>query len=373
MDRNDARALHERVCAFIAESERGSAPSETFEALALAVLARQAERVPAYGRLLAQKRLHPRDVDTPRVLPAVPTDAFRLVRVAAHPPSDDVALFRTSGTTGGPRGEHALSTTKTYEASAMAWGRWALFFDRPQPLHAIVLAPPPSDPATRDSSLYFMMQLFAASFATNVHYAQASAGSPFDISALVDVCAETIRARAPALVMGTSFAFVHVLDALAGRRLELPSGSRAMHTGGYKGRSRMVEPIELRRQIAETFAMAEAAVVGEYGMTELGSQLYEPTLRRARGQSAPSASHGTFVPPPWLRVVSVDPETLLPLPSGEVGILRFEDLTNVDSALIVQTADRGRCTDGGVELLGRSPGAPPRGCSLTIEELVSGR
>ena len=35
--------------------------------------------------------------------------------IGAHPPSEDAAVFRTSGTTGGARGEHALSTTATYD------------------------------------------------------------------------------------------------------------------------------------------------------------------------------------------------------------------------------------------------------------------
>src|SRR5262249_26293027 len=150
----------------------------------------------------------------------------------------------------------------------------------------------------------------------------------------------------------------------------LPEGSRAMHTGGFKGRSREVAPHELRAAMASTFGIATQCVVGEYGMTELSSQLYEGTLRASAGLPTPATRHGVFVPPPWLRVAAVDPETLAPVPAGEVGILRFEDLANVDSALAVQTADRGRLVDGGVELLGRLPGAPPRGCSLVVAELL---
>jgi hypothetical protein len=146
-----------------------------------------------------------------------------------------------------------------------------------------------------------------------------------------------------------------------------------MHTGGFKGRSREVAQDELIRCMAETFGVPESAVVGEYGMTELSSQLYEGTFRAARGLPAPSARHGTFVAPPWLRVVAVDPETLRPVADGEIGILRFEDLANVDSALAIQTSDRGRCQGSAVELLGRPPGAPPRGCSLAVEELMSRR
>jgi hypothetical protein len=59
------------------------------------------------------------------------------------------------------------------------------------------------------------------------------------------------------------------------------------------------------------------------------------------------------------------------LPVGEVGIARVEDLANVESAWAIQTADRVQLLgDGGVRLLGRLPGATPRGCSLAIEEMI---
>src|SRR5690606_24122576 len=103
-----------------------------------------------------------------------------------------------------------------------------------------------------------------------------------------------------------------------------------------------------------------------YGMTELSSQLYDG--RRVEGCAAP----GLFRPPPWMRVVAVDPETHEALPDGREGLARFIDLANVDSALVVQTSDRVRVTSDGVALLGRAAGAEPRGCSLTIEELAAG-
>jgi hypothetical protein len=57
---------------------------------------------------------------------------------------------------------------------------------------------------------------------------------------------------------------------------------------------------------------------------------------------------------------------------GEIGLARFTDLGNVDSAVCVVTQDLVRRVDGGVELLGRQPGATPRGCSLAIEALLHG-
>ena len=137
-----------------------------------------------------------------------------------------------------------------------------------------------------------------------------------------------------------------------------------MLTGGTKGRSREVSADALRRDVAHTFGVSERAVIGEYGMTELSSQFWEATAVRA------DARPGVYVEPPWARVVPVDPESLRPVAEGDVGIARIEDLANVDSAWAVQTQDCVRRASGGFELLGRAPGAPARGCSLSLDEML---
>ncbi len=167
------------------------------------------------------------------------------------------------------------------------------------------------------------------------------------------------------LVLATSFGLVHWLDALGGRVAPLPAGSRVMQTGGTKGRSREVSAAELRRDVARAFAVPERDVIGEYGMTELSSQFWEATA------VDPSAAPGVYVEPPWARVVPVDPVTLRPVAPGATGIARIEDLANVDSAFAILTQDLVRRAGGGFELLGRAAGAPPRGCSLALEEMLS--
>ena len=68
---------------------------------------------------------------------------------------------------------------------------------------------------------------------------------------------------------------------------------------------------------------------------------------------------------------AVDPLTLAPVAPGEVGLARFVDLANVDSSVAIQTSDRILVhEDGTLELLGRAPGATPRGCSLALEHLL---
>ena len=82
--------------------------------------------------------------------------------------------------------------------------------------------------------------------------------------------------QSPALVMGTSFAWVHLLDEMKsrGHSFKLPEGSRIMETGGFKGRSREVVPEELHRWMGQHLGIHKDDIINEYGMTELMSQLY---------------------------------------------------------------------------------------------------
>jgi hypothetical protein len=393
---SESESLHRRARAFIAASIRGGA-TEPFDALAVDVARFQIQRVAAASRLARARGIAPETLREAAQIPAVPTDVFRFARVAAHPPEEDVAVFRTSGTTSGARGAHAFRTLATYDAAASAWGARLLLGMKgddgaaPRDDFTVISLTPPPDEAT-DSSLVHMIALFARPQRGPVTFHLA--GGALDPRGVERACDGARRRGSAALLFGTSFAFVHLLDAAGGLDLRLPAGSRAMLTGGFKGRSREVAADELRAAIVRAFGLADAAVVGEYGMTELSSQLYERTLeggdaralpdsdaRRlavndadasecAATEDRPRARHGVFAAPPWVRVTAVDPATLAPLPEGEIGIARIVDLANVDSAVAVQTADRVRVRGADVELLGRLAGATPRGCSLAVEEIL---
>jgi acyl-CoA synthetase (AMP-forming)/AMP-acid ligase II len=192
-----------------------------------------------------------------------------------------------------------------------------------------------------------------------------------NVAELERACQLALDSGEQLVLLATSFALVSLLDALAGRTLRAPALTTVMQTGGFKGKSREIAPNELRAAVAQSFGIAEARVVSEYGMTELTSQLYEATLPGSALASARPGVPGVYVEPTWLRVIPVDPISLEPVAAGEVGIARIVDLGNVDSAIAVQTQDRVRRVAGGVELLGRAAGAPPRGCSLAIEEFLA--
>jgi hypothetical protein len=366
-DPSESDALHGRALAFVRSFEADAAMPEPFDALAADLARFQAAHVPGYARLCEARGADPAHFRRAADAPAVPTEAFKISRVSTFPAALEQVTFLTSGTTLGARGAHAMRRPSTYDTAALAFGRWALTGGTPAlpvPCPVLMLAPPPEE--LPDSSLTHMMHVFAGAFG-------AAPPGPADyfirdgileLSALDARVARAMVARQSVLLLGTSFAFVHLLDAVADAGFRLPPGSRAMQTGGFKGRSREVDAAELRRDIAQALGVDPRAVVSEYGMTELSSQFYEATLRDA------SMKPGVYVEPPWARVVPVHPESREPVAEGDPGIARIEDLMNVDSAFAVLAADRVRRVPGGFELLGRWPGASPRGCSIAVDELV---
>ena len=103
-------------------------------------------------------------------------------------------------------------------------------------------------------------------------------------------------------------------------------------------------------------------------MTELCSQYYDDVLlTRFGGENRPRRKLG----PVWMRTLAVDPATLAPLPDGTPGLLCHFDLANAGSVLAVQTEDLGVIEDGRLRLLGRIPGAEPRGCALALADLLA--
>ena len=357
--------LHARVRAAIASSKDRGIADGVFDALACDIARFQASCSAGVDRLLNARGVDPSSLRHASQIPAVPTDAFKLRRIACHGSLLDEVVFLTSGTTVGTRGSHALRTTETYRAAARAWGRHMLLPDASSS-HWVLLA---EDYAlASSSSLGFMLADFASEYGSQATWILG--GGELDVDSLRRAVARAVDDQAPVVIAGASFAFVHLLDRLDGAVIALPEGSLVMQTGGFKGRAREVDAATLRIGIAGAFEVGAEYVVGEYGMTELSSQAYEGCLRRALSLGPPAGPAGVYFAPPWMRVIAVDPVSLEPLESGQVGIARIEDLANVDSAVAVQTADRIRTVEGGFELLGRDPSATPRGCSLGVDEIL---
>jgi hypothetical protein len=357
--------LLERLLALIERGATARLADAEFEELALAVFAHQFACNAPYRAYCAARAATPATVANSLDVPAVPTDAFKAADLVCGDPADAAAVFRTSGTTAGRerRGTHYLLDTALYLAALRVGFRDHLVPDRGC-IRILSLVPAASE--RPDSSLSFMVDEILRRYGAPGSGTYVEAGG-LVLDGFLEAVAAAVAAKEPVLIAGTSFAFVHLLDALAATALKvaLPAGSRAMDTGGFKGLSREVGREELYTLLERRLGIPQDMVVNEYGMTEMSSQLYDGVA----GQAGDAASR-THAPPAWVRSVAVDPETLRPLSDGQVGILKHLDLANLDSVMALQTADLGRVREGRVELLGRAEGAAERGCSIAMDELL---
>lgn len=309
-----------------------------------------------------------------REIPCVPTAAFKKFEVTCWSAAERTTVFHSSGTTEQAPSRHfhnALSLA-LYEASLRPWfaahllapGARDLDVATPstaaQKLSFLALTPPGA--LAPHSSLVHMFETVRREFgaAAWAFAGEVAADGSWRVNARIAV-EEFQRACAtqqPLVLLATAFSLVHLLDFLAeaNSRLRLPSGSRLLETGGYKGRARELPKAELHALIAERLGVPASHIVCEYGMSELSSQAYDRVAGAADGQRF-------FRFPPWARVRVVSPETGREVAEGEAGLVQVFDLANLASALAIQTEDlaarRGEC----FELLGRASLAEPRGCS----------
>lgn len=316
----------------------------------------------------------PADVDEWRDVPAVPTAAFRQVALFVGDPAEARLEFRTSGTTRGPgrRGRHLVRDPELYRASLeAAFHHFVLKragggADR-MPVASLV--PPFCD--APDSSLSWMADAVVSRFGRpgSTFLASARAIDWSRAERFVTSAAAAPEA-VPICLFGTTLAFAEWLRRLeeSGLSVSLPEGSIAMDTGGWKGRDGPSRE-RVMEELASRLGIARSSVINEFGMTELLSQRYAP-LAPAEGGSGESVGPPPLRGPPWLLSRALHPETLEELPEGEVGVLSHFDLANVGSVCSVLTEDLGAVRENAVRWVGRSPGAPPRGCSLATTELL---
>lgn len=346
---------HERVLEFIREPDPGH-----FEECALAVFRHQYETIPEYRRWCEEQGIGPEKVRGWREIPPVPAVALKYRRFACGEPQ---RVFRSSGTTLGSerRSEHAMPDLRLYRAAALGGLEQFLFPGiEEMPIFSLI----PSAEAWPHSSLAQMVSWAVERFGSP-ESAYFASEERFEFAALCAALEERARAGTPVCLMATTAALVRFFDFCRTRNwsVRLPHGSRVMDTGGQKGLERPLSRRGLLHAIWQVLAVPGYFVVNEYGMSELSSQYYDSVIAdrwagrwRTRRKLAP----------PWLRTRVLDPVQLRDVPEGEVGLLCHVDLANAGTVLALLTEDLGRLVDGGLEVLGRAPGAEARGCSLAV-------
>ena len=364
--------------------ERGAAPAERargaqeaeLNRLALELFAFQYEHNAPYRRFCRARRVEPGRVSEWTQIPPMPLTAFKELTLACEPPEHAAAVFMTSGSTGASRrGRNHHPHLHLYDASLRVNFAHHFLPDRDRTRVLVLNQRPEEQP--NSSIAYFFARLVdffgdpASDFFVDDRGLQ--------VQRLVAAFREAQAAREPVVLLGTSFAYVHLLDALTqeGLSFRLPPGSRLLDTGGFKGRSREVSAEELRASFGERLGIPDAWCVNYYGMTEISTQYYDTSLR-SDWQGAPSGPRYKTVPP-WARVRVIDPETQLPVKDGEQGLIVHYDLANRGSCLAVLSEDIGYLVPAervsppptqGFVLLGRATGTQTRGCSLAVDEFL---
>ena len=336
--------------------------NDAFNTLALKLFAYQFQHNAVYERYCRQAGVTSPQLAHWRAIPAVTTSAFKHATLACFSQEEARAVFHTSGTTQQRSGKHYVRDLRFYRAALLRSFKAYCLPDRER-MRFLFLAPTAKH--FPNSSLGYMCS------ALREEFGEGGSGAFFTAEELQLGCFEAALEKSidddtPVFIFGTAFNLLAFGDKCEKNKLryKLPVGSRVLDTGGYKGRTREVPRAEFRDMLCDCFGVSKISLLNEYGMTELSSQFYESRLP---GTPLTDERSSIKFMPPWVRVAAIAPNTMQPLPPGEIGMLRVYDLANVDSVLAIQTEDLGRAWQDRLELLGRASDADLRGCSLLAE------
>ena len=317
----------------------------SFNQAALEVFAYQFEHNHSYRRYCEARGVMSGMLEDWNEIPALPTDAFKF---PDHPPRCFSAelttrYFLTSGTTRDIRGKHEFDDLELYETSIVeGWKQLGL----PEISNPWFLSQSPEE--SPHSSLVHMFEVLDRPIESG-HWL---------IDAEGEIDSIGLETKHPIEIFSTALALLKLTESQ--EPVPLAEGSWVFETGGYKGLREAMEPELFRQKVADHFAIPMNRILNEYSMTELSSQFYRwPDEPAHRG-------------PHWTRIRVVNPETGAAAEVGEPGYLEIVDLANLGSVAAIRTQDlaiaRG---ESSFALLGRDPGALPRGCSRGVDDLLS--
>ncbi len=333
--------LETEVLKFLSEPE-----PESFEELAIELFNYQRRENPIYAKY-CEFLGTPKKLDSWESIPAVPQVAFKQSEIRSFPADQTTTEFRTSGTTGEGCGKHFFPSLQLYKAAVQkGWD----YFCLPRNRFVMLMQHPDDAPY---SSLSSMGGLLTASDRSRFVIGK---NGDLEIDRLMQLLEKEPE---PMTLFGTALGFLHLIERFPNLRIQLPKGSLAMETGGFKGSGREISKRDLYMQISRQLGIGIDSIWNEYGMTEMSSQFYSRNIGRSH--------HG----PPWTRFQIVDPETNRAAGPGKIGLVRVIDLGNLWSVIGIQTQDLAvEQPDGGFLLLGRDPTVLPRGCSRAMDELL---
>ena len=332
-----------------------------FDRIALQQFAFQFAHNKPFAKFARARGKTPRTVTSWTDIPAVPISAFKALEMTCCRPSEAQALFMTSGTTSSlSRGKIYHHSLSVYDAS-MRSNFSKRFMGGVERMQMGILYP--TIEKMPNSSLAYYLNLAKRDFGKpDSSHLIGEVGIDFDRLIADLVRAETTRQ--PYALLGASFSLVHALDGLKERgfSVNLPTGSRILDTGGFKGQSRELTPNEFYNSLSNIFNVPRSHCINMYGMTELSTQFYDNG-----NTDSPSVKSG----PCWANSRVVNPLTGAEVPKGVSGVLVHTDLAHVNIVTTILTEDIGIETDDGFILLGRAAGTEAKGCSMAVDEFLT--
>ncbi len=312
--------------------------SEDFERLAIKVFQYQYENIKVYRDFCELLNVNTTQVKSIKDIPFLPIQFFKSHKIIANHLTEET-IFTSSGTTGSINSKHYVPDLKLYEESFLK----AFNIQYGNPKDYTFLALLPSYLEREGSSLIYMAQkLIDGSNSTD------SGFYLYEMQALLKKLEALDASGKNTILIGVSYA---LLDLIELHRFKLKN-TIVMETGGMKGRRKEMIKEELHEILKKGFGVAH--IHSEYGMTELLSQAY-------------SSGNGIFKCPPWMKVLTRDPEDALSYTNEKTGGINVIDLANLYSCAFIATQDLGKTyTNGTFEVLGRFDSSDIRGCNLMV-------
>lgn len=331
----------------------GDGYSDVFNTLCLDVFEYQYTANEPYRRYCQGKGINPKDVSSWLDIPAYPSEAFKKDTIVSFPMEKMVMENITGGTTCPElrgsvfRDEHGRKLA--LECNRRVMGDY--IFPEGERMPILVLAPSPEMAPTMG---------MAIGMAETIKHFGAERSDFFitrrglRVKELLKTMRDFERKGRPIALIGATSAFVYIFNACKanGIKFSLPKGSRIADGGGYRDKFGECTREMYYQQCLEILGVPEENCVNVLGMAECTTNFVDSSLKDSfmgikRQRRKPNHK--------WAKVVVFDLETCsMPLPEGDVGLLRHYDLANLPTVLAVQTENLGYQTSDGFEILGRA-------------------
>lgn len=276
-------------------------------------------------------------------IPLLPIQAFKDSEVITGSKSHNLE-FQSSGTSGMSRSKHIVSDPEFYRQSILQGMNH--FYDLDE---YVIWAYTPGYSDNPNSSLIWMLNTLIEKEDSGMSQFL-ELDQPLDKHALKEV----EKSGKKLMLFGAAFGLLDVLEL---KKIQIPSDSVILETGGMKTHRREITKEELHQKLASGFGLPKSQVHSEYGMAELLSQAY--------------AQEGQwFECVPWMKVSIRNPKNpMKEVGFGEEGLIGVIDLANLYSCSFILTGDKGiQREDGKFQVLGRWNPENLRGCNFLIDQ-----